>query len=344
MRAARNLAITLALALAALAAPARAADDAAAKALFNEGLADMEAAHYDTGCPALAESYKLDPRPGTLFTLAECENKRGRIATAVGRYNEYISFVAKLPPDQQKKQVDRVKVANEQKAALTPLLPMLTLTLPPDAPKGTVVKRDGAELAANSLGIALPVDPGEHVISMQVPGGAANERRVTLYKGEKKQIMVDVRPAGAARPPVNAPPIKPDAGPRGAPRGGDATGPSGQRLGAYVAFGLGTFGLILGVGMGALTLARKSVILQNCGTPWDPTLCNDTGYSAASAAKTSGLISTVSLPVGGAAIVAGVVLLLTAPKRAPAAPPQGVQAGVLSSGREGATVGLRGAW
>jgi len=348
MRAARTPAAALALVLSTLAAPVQAQDAAAAKALFNEGLADMEAAHYDTGCPALAESYKLDPRPGTLFTLAECENKRGRIATAVARYDEYVSFVAKLPADQQKKQVDRLKAANEQKAALAPLLPLLTLTLPPDAPKGTVVKRDGTELAANSLGVALPVDPGEHVISTQVPGGAANERRVTLYKGEKKQILVDVRPTGAARPPVNAlqpkPKSKPEVVPGPAPGAGGDSGPSGRRLGAYVAGGVGIAGLVLGGVMGGLTLAKKSVINKNCGfVPGDPMGCNDEGLKALSSAKTTGLVSTVGFAVGGAGVVAATVLLLTEPKRAPVKQ-AGMQAGVVSMGREGATIGLRGAW
>ena len=73
-----------------ISAPATAAaqDLAAAEALFSKGLADMEAGRYDAACPAIGESYRLDPRGGTLFTLAECEAKAGKIATAVARYDD----------------------------------------------------------------------------------------------------------------------------------------------------------------------------------------------------------------------------------------------------------------
>jgi len=45
----------------------------------------MEAGNYAAGCPALAESQRLDPRAGTLFTLSQCEVQWGRVATAVTR-------------------------------------------------------------------------------------------------------------------------------------------------------------------------------------------------------------------------------------------------------------------
>src|ERR1700733_1971568 len=71
-------------------------DLAAAEALFNRGLADMTAGKYDTGCPAIGESYRLDPRPGTLFTVAECESKWGHYATASARYDDYLSLYSRL--------------------------------------------------------------------------------------------------------------------------------------------------------------------------------------------------------------------------------------------------------
>jgi len=52
-------------------------DSAASEALFNKGVGDMEAGNYQSACPALAESNRLDPRAGTLFALAECEAKIG---------------------------------------------------------------------------------------------------------------------------------------------------------------------------------------------------------------------------------------------------------------------------
>src|SRR5262249_29995110 len=133
------------------------------------------------------------PRPGTLFTLAECEAKRGRLATAVARYDDYLSLFARLGAEQQRQQADRPKIAREHKAALDSQVPQLTLSLPADAPKDTAIRRDGTDLPAAMLGVAVPVDPGEHLILTQAPGEKAIELRVTLGKGEKKQVTLQVK-------------------------------------------------------------------------------------------------------------------------------------------------------
>src|SRR3954471_19352248 len=178
-----------------LAAPAAAGDVATAEALFNRGVADMKASKFETACPAIEESYRLDPRPGTLFALAECEAKRGRVATAVTRYGDYLSLFSRLPPDQQAKQKGRDKIASEKKAELIPSVPEITLTLPPDAPRGTVVKRDDAVLSEAALGVPLPIDPGEHVVTTQAPGGDLSETKVSIKKAEKQQIVLKVKSA-----------------------------------------------------------------------------------------------------------------------------------------------------
>src|SRR5262249_21134187 len=151
--------------------PAFAQDSAAAAAQFDRGLADMMAGKYETGCPALAESFALDPKPGALFTLAECEAKWGKIASAVTDYGEDHDLFARSPPRAQAQQRGRDKIANDQKAALTPDVPQLTIVLPQGAPAGAVVKRDGRKLGGPSLGVALPTDPGEHTITLELPSG-----------------------------------------------------------------------------------------------------------------------------------------------------------------------------
>src|SRR6185436_17789381 len=70
------------------------ADDA--QALFDRGLKDMLAGRYSTGCSLIAESEKLDPRPGTLFTLAECYAKAGKLATALAHYGDFLAMHAAL--------------------------------------------------------------------------------------------------------------------------------------------------------------------------------------------------------------------------------------------------------
>src|SRR4051812_38383125 len=92
-------------------------EDAAAEALFNKGPSEMEAARYETACPTIKESQRLDPRMGTLFPLAECEAKGGMIASAVAHYNESPRLFPRLAPPQKATQAGRDKVSATQKAA-----------------------------------------------------------------------------------------------------------------------------------------------------------------------------------------------------------------------------------
>jgi hypothetical protein len=338
----------------ALASPALGQDIAAAEALFNHGLADMEAGRYATGCPAIAESQRLDPRPGTLFTLAQCEVRWGRVATAVTRLGDYLQLYARLTADQKIRQGDRPKVAKEQLDKLTPEVPELTLSLPPGAPAGTVVKRDDAVVATAALGIGLPVDPGEHVVSTQAPGGALWELRITVAGGEKKPLVLEVKPAPTVEPrsAVAIPVVAPSAAPTSpaSPPVEPGAGPSGRRVAVYVAGGVGVAALALGGVMGGLALGKKSTIEAHCGSAIHEsvaTRCDQTGYDAGQSVKPLGLVSTIGVIAGLAGVGTAVVLLVT--EHRPAKPATGargpwIAADVLSIGPGGAMLGAKGSF
>src|SRR5579871_2746595 len=78
-------ATALVASLAALSAtPARAdeRDPTAAESLFRSARAAVDRGDYATACPQFAESQRLDPAPGTLMNLADCEEHLGRVASA----------------------------------------------------------------------------------------------------------------------------------------------------------------------------------------------------------------------------------------------------------------------
>lgn len=349
----RMLAAALLVTAACWSSAAAADDVAAAKALFNRGLADMESGQYDTGCPAISASYKLDPRPGTLFTLAECEAKRGRVATALARYEDYLAAFGRMTADQQKKQSGREAIAAAQKVALAPLVPELTITLPAAAPRGTVVKRDDVTLEEAALGVPLPIDPGEHVVTSQAPNGPVSELRVTLAKGEKKEVVLPVGTAAEGQPAKTE--TKPETpklvttalasvGPVAPPAVVVAGDGGGQRTAAFVVGGVGVAGVALGAVMGGLLFSKTGTVSANCAdtTPGNA-VCNPTGKEAAEAGKTFGLVSTIGFAAGLAALGGAVVIFATAPAKQPrtAAWVSGV---VVSAGPEGASARIRGAF
>jgi hypothetical protein len=321
------------VAAALLSARAYADDVAAPRALFDKGLAEMQAGRYESGCPRLGESYRLDPRPGTLFTLAECEAKRGRIATAVARYSEYLSLYDRMPPEQRAKQLDRNTISARQKAALSPKVPELTLILPKDAPRGTVVKRDDVVLDAPSLGIGLPVDPGDHVVTTQAPGGPETPRHVTVKAGEHPVIELEVQPPGpiaAAAAPADET-LKP-AG-------------SSRRTIAYVVGGVGVAEIAVGAITGGLMLSKKGAINSGCRDGSDGVkLCTPDGAAAGQSAKTLGAVSSVGFALGLAGAGAAVVLIVTDPGPDAGRAPSSVALGVIGAGPGGAMIGARGSW
>jgi hypothetical protein len=319
----------------ALVRSAEAGDKESAKASFDRGVERMEAKDYAAACPAIEQSMKLDPYPGTLFTLAECETLRGRAAAALARYGEYLQMYASLPPEKQKKQGARAKEARLKTAELERVVARATFTLPPETPAGTVVARDGVTLAAGELEAPAVLDPGDHVVTTQAPGGPLTEQRFTLGKGEKRTIALEVRrAAGAPAPPSGAP------APAPVPL-------SGRRVAAFVSGGVGVAGLVLGAVTGGLMLSKKDAISAGCkDTGSGVAACNAEGASAGNSAKMLGAVASAGFVTGLLGAGMAVVLFATAPKRASAraAASGGVEVGVRSLGAAGTSVSVRGSF
>lgn len=277
---------------------------AASSALFDKGLKDMLAGRYKTGCPALAESFRLDPEPGTLFTVAECQRKQGKLATALAHYDDYLRLFARMTPDQQQQQRGRDKVSKTERDALASVVPRLTLHLPADAPASTIVKLQGRRLEGPSLGIALPIDPGSYTLTTQIPGGPEHEQQVSMAKGEHKDITLEVDRANAPSKPPAAVPLHQ---PRPAPE--PEQGRASSKTWAYIAGGVGVAGIALGSVTGILALGKKATVDSQCSG----TVCNAEGKQAADSGKSLALVSTVGFGVGAAGLVTAAVLLLTLP-------------------------------
>lgn len=325
MRSAPAFAVVAALAF--VATPAR-AQEGTPQAQFDYGLAEMEAGRFATGCPALAESYRLDPHPGVLFTLAECENKWGKLASALTHYEAYLDLYARMRDDEKAHQRGRDRVSAAQRDRLRAAVPELSVALPPVAAAGTTVTCDGVPVGAPSLGVPLPVDPGEHVIVAHTPDGVLHEMRVRVAPGDHRAVVADV--TTPPPPPARVAP----AGPSSAPASPAPPAPApATRTAAWIAGGIGLAGLVAGGVAGGVVMGDRSTIDAQCHA--DRT-CSSSGLSAASQARTFGLVSDVGFAVGGAGILASAVLFLVSPSRS-------VQP-IASAQAHGGFVGLRAAW
>ncbi|XXX72678.1 hypothetical protein WMF30_34020 [Sorangium sp. So ce134] len=321
---------------------ASAQDLAVAEALFIKGVADLEAGNYDAACPALAESHRIDPRPGTLFALADCQDKAGKLATAATLYSDYLLATDQLQPAQRLRHDRRIDAAKARRAELASQIPELTLALPPPAPAGVRVTRDGADVDPAALGVALPMDPGEHVVTFRIDDGPVVEERISLAAGEKKTLEIDLRRAEKRADSKTERPAAPSA-----PQGSSAQAPlagrtlSGRRVGALVAGSVGVAGLALGGVTGIVTLTKKPTIEEHCRGR----VCDAEGKAAADAARLPGLLSTIGFGVGAAGAAAALVLWFTeSPTPADRGRARQTVHATLDAGPGGAAVGLKGVW
>jgi hypothetical protein len=168
-------ALVLALGARRAAAQPDAAQKALATKLFDEGRALGAAGRTAEACAKLEESERLDPAPGTLLNLAVCHEALGKTATA------WAEFCDARVAAQRDGRGDRVALADQRARTLEKKLSRLTIAVSPEAAlPGLVIRRDGVVFSRDGWGVALPVDPGEHVIEAAAPGHVAWRTRARI--------------------------------------------------------------------------------------------------------------------------------------------------------------------
>jgi hypothetical protein len=275
----------LALALFCYGSAVRAGDAPTAEALFRAGREASNRGDPKTACERFSESYRLDAAPGTLLNIAACKEALHQLADA---WENYLHVAESLPPDD-----DRLAFVKERLAALDAKLPRLTLQAS-GLGSSAAVLRDGTRLSESALGVPLPVDAGEHVILVSVPGRRTRRYVVRVAEGQHSSLRIE---AGTPLPPE--PPRR-------------ATVPSGptsslRRDAGYVLLGAGASALIAVGITGALYMQASSTADAHCPTP---ITCDDVGVKAAGSADRLQVAALVTGAVAFGAIAGGVTLWL----------------------------------
>ena len=227
-----------------------AADKAAAETLFVDARKLLAAGKYQEACKALAESQRLDPGVGTLLNLGRCYEKLGRTASAWSTYREAAAAARAA------NQGAREKNARHAADALEPKLPKLTVVVTgAETNPRLEVRRDGALVPSSMWGMAVAIDPGDHLFEASAPGSKPWRTQVVAEAGKPITVTVpalepDPKAAVAARTPVTAKPAKTEAPAAPArvppPASAPASGLGGQRVVALVVGGAGLVGTAVG--------------------------------------------------------------------------------------------------
>ena len=281
-----------------------------ASTLFQQAVVKMEAEQFSEACPLLEESYKLDAKPGTLFTLANCRDREGKVASASARYGEYVRAHARMNEADQQKHGERAAMAEARMRELEPQVPALKLTWQNELPAQVKIRVDDVEWAGRTPNLPLPLDPGPHEIIVSQPGAPDTKRVVTLELGKPTTFDLDSE-ITFVKPPVEKPTsISPSV--QSVPS--MKPGTNHRKIGGFVTLGLGGAGLVFGGVMGMLALTEKQTVGEHChgAAGYD---CDATGMSAVANMRNYATPSTAGFIAGGVLAATGLVLVVTMPKQ-----------------------------
>jgi hypothetical protein len=288
------------------------ADPKAAEAVFQAGKDAMARGDLATACARFQESFRLDAAPGTLLNVGECEQKRGHVATA---WQAFHDAMALLPAGDF-----RMTYAEEHAAQLAPKIPSVRILVDARA-RSPRVSLDGVELGAPSLGVALPIDPGDHVVVVRAEGQAQTETSFRIAEADKRDLAIA---AGKEVTDAVAPPRD------GAPNGG-------RKAATFAAFGVGFAGVFTGAVTGLLAMNEAARYRGHC----DNTGCDEDGLDAASKGRSLSTISTIGFGAGAVGLGVGAILLATAPASKSSTRAQAYAAPSISPSGGSLTVGGR---
>lgn len=294
----------LALSLLLSPAGARADDDAAAlqkgKALYDEAVPLLDAKKYAEACPKLQEATRLVPvAVGARLALGECEEGRGRLASALASYRKAQALAASAG------QPDREKVAQGRAAALEGKVGSIAIAVRPEEAslEGFAVELDGRRLDAAERSAPILVDAGKHTVVATTKAGDRFETSLETKDGERAQVSVRVGKAPSG-PTATAAPTAPSASGASSP----------LRTIGVIGGAVGIAAIGAGAGLGGLAISKNDEsFAKGCQKGG---ACTEDGAAARRAAYDAATISTGLFIGGGALLAAGAALFLFAPRPA----------------------------
>jgi serine/threonine-protein kinase len=282
-----------------VASPAAAAgDEATAEALFQQAREAMSKGDFAKACGMFEESYRLVPGVGTRFNLADCYERIGRTATAWAEFRD-AAAASKLAG-----QKERANAARERADRLEGKL--CRVTIQAGSQSGLTVTRDGDVVGSGQWGVAVPIDPGSHVLEAKAPGMKpwSTTFSIASCPAEKTIAVPELMPQPAPVGPPPPPPPPPLEEPKVAPPQS-----STRPILTWASLGLGVAGVAVGSYLGLRAWSLRDESNQNGHCTGNQ--CDDRGQALRDESRSFGTGATVAFAAGGALLVLGAVLWLT---------------------------------
>jgi hypothetical protein len=267
--------------------PAAAEDNLAkADALFDEAK-KLRDSNLELACAKFGQSLQLNPQAiGVLLNVAMCDEQHGRIASAVRRYRETRERAL------EQSFPEYLKAADAKLEVLLPEVPRLSIRFEKKPLPQTRVVVDEQVVALSALE-DLPLDPGERVIIVSAPGRIAFQHRISIDRGERREVVV---------PPLEK--------------------PTSRRTIGKIAVASGGAAIATGIALGYFAQNRYDHFRKLtddtgrrlCNDDDGRLLCEGRAYTGVRSALQLGDIGTIVGGVGIAAVVAGGYLWFFTPE------------------------------
>ena len=268
------------------------AESERAKQLFSEGSSLALEGKFAEACPRFEESQRLDRGLGTLYNLALCHEKIGRLGSA---FRE-MRAVARLARETRK--APREEAAQKKMDELRPRVAHLTITV---VDADAMVKVDG-ENAERDAWSFYAVDAGPHVIEASAP----NKQSTRI------SITVDAAASGpAAEKKVDIPAL---AKAKGEVRVVMKETSNTRRTAGFVVGGVGLVGVVAAAVTGIVIMNDKAIGDDRC----QPTCTDESARSAVATGKTLIPINYAAFGVAILGVGIGSYLVLTSSPGKPA--------------------------
>jgi hypothetical protein len=263
-------------------------DKPAAQRLFEEGRRDLEAGNTNAACKKFEQSIRKDPRAvGTLLNLALCNERLGKLATALSLFVEAFDRATEAGQNEQS------EAAEQHIQSLRPQVPVVAISYADVPVTGEKLVVDDKVIARDDTEITL--DPGPHSIVFTAPGRVSYETALVTK--------------AASRTPLALPAL-----------GLPARAASPRRLAGKV-MTIGGGGLVVTSIVLAVIAKRKydaqfEGSMPHCGTapPIDGrNVCDQVGADAIATSQNYATTATVVGGIGIASAAVGLALWLTAP-------------------------------
>src|SRR6188768_4182556 len=153
-----------------------------ARVQFQRAIELEQAGNYSTAREQFRDVGQVRMTPQVRFHIASCEEKLGRLVTALGGYQ--LAFA------------DADSVGEDFKAEVDAAVTRLQASIPKlliqrgSGAEAAEIQLDGVTLGASSVGVPVPLDPGPHAISAKAPGALPFSQTVTILENEQKTVDV----------------------------------------------------------------------------------------------------------------------------------------------------------